>query len=127
MDVLSIVPKVTGRQERLISGDMDQDMNDIEYKISVSGMWEQVGASTKSVNDLWLDLLGGAEVTLLSDTDESTSYIVVPDFGHSPAFVETASGTYKESVELRLISKSVYQEDDAVSTGIADMRPHFGA
>ena len=127
VDVLSVAPVVTGRQERLISGDLDQDFNDIEYRISVSGIWEQVGASTKNVNDLWLDLLGGAEVTFKSDTDDSTSYIVMPDFGHSPAFVDVAKGTYKEAVELRLISKSVYQEDDSTSTGIADMRPHFGA
>lgn len=117
---------VTGRQERLISGDLDQDFQDIEYQISVKGIWEQVGASTKPVNDLWLDLLGGAEVTFKSDTSDSTSYIVMPDLGYRPRFVEVAKGTHKESVELRMISKSVYQEDDSTSTGIADMRPHYG-
>ena len=126
VDRVTITPRVTGRQERLISGDMDQDFHDIEFLISIKGIWEQDGASTKNVNDLWLDLIGGADVAFKSDTDDTTSYTVVPDIRHSPKFVEVARGTHKETVELKLISKSVYQEDASVVTGVADMRPHFG-
>ena len=126
VDKVSILPRVKGRQERLISGDMDQDFHDIEFVISIIGMFEQVGASTKSANALWLDSLGGAEPAFKSDTDDSTSYTVMPDLSHSPEFVSTMAGTYKETVILKFIGKSVYQEDAATSTGIADMRPHYG-
>jgi len=125
VDQVMIKPRATGRQERLISGDIDEDLHDIEFLITIKGLWEQVGASTKSANALWLDLLGGADATFKSDTADSTSYIVKADFNHSPSFVETTKGTYKEAVELRLISKSVYQETDSVATGIAGMRPHY--
>lgn len=121
-----MTPRITGRQERLISGDLDQDIHDIEFMISVKGIWEQDGASDKSANALWLDLLGGAEATFVSDTDVATSYLVKPDISHSPRFVSVSRGTYAEMIELRFISKSVYQEDDSVATGIAGMRPHFG-
>lgn len=127
VDVASIRIVADGDQARAISGDMDTDVRDIELRISISGMWEQVGASTKPANDLWLDALGGAEITFKSDTADSTSFIVVPDITHSPEFVITKRGTYLESVELKFISKSVYQEDDSVITGLADMRPHYGA
>jgi hypothetical protein len=106
---------------------MDQDFHDIEFQITVRGLFEQVGASSKSANQLWLDALGGAAISFKSDTDDSTTYAVVPDFQHSPMFVETGRGTYKETVELRFFSGSVYQEDDTAATGVAGMRPHFGA
>lgn len=125
VDSVSIAPVVTGEQERLISGDMDTNVHDIEYQIRVTGIFEQDGASTKSANQLWLDALGGAEIAFKSDTDDSTSYIVTPVLSHSPAFVEAANGVYREAVELRFVSKSVYQETDSVSTGLAALRPHY--
>ena len=127
MDEIDIDMPTTGRQERLISGDMDQDFQDLEFVIELKGIFEQVGASNKSANQLWLDLIGGAEVTFKSDTDDSTSYIVVPDLKRSFKVKKVSKGTHKESVQIPLISKSVYQEDDSVSTGVADMRPHYGA
>ena len=125
VDSVSVTPVTTGRQERLISGDMDSEFHDIEFQISVSGIWEQDGASSKSANALWLDALGGAEMTFKSDTDVSTSYTVVADLDHSPSFVQAVKGTYLEAVELRFISKSVYQEDASAATGVAGMRPHY--
>ena len=120
------MPRVYGAQERLISGDMDTDIHDIELRISVKGIFEQVGASDKSANELWLDLMGNASVTFNSDTDSSTTYTVIPDISHSPKFVDTTKGTYKESVELKLISLSTYQETDATISGVAGFRPHIG-
>lgn len=125
VDSVSVVPVVTGRQERLISGGLDSEFHDVEFQISVIGVWEQDGASTKSANALWLDALGGAEITFKSDTEDSTSYIVEPDYSHNPSFVQTAKGVYMEAVELRFVSKSVYQETDSTSTGVAGMRPHY--
>ena len=125
VDSLSIDTVVTGRQERLISGDMDSEFHDVEYRISISGVWEQVGASSKSANALWLDALGGAEITFKSNTDDSTSYIIVPDLSHAARFSGVTRGVQLETADLRFISKSVYQEDDSISTGIAALRPHY--
>ena len=86
---------------------------------------EQVGASTKSANALWLDAIGGAEITFKSDVDDSTSYIIVPDLSHVARFSSVVRGVQLEAADLRFISKSVYQEDASTSTGIAALRPHY--
>lgn len=127
VDEVTITPRVTGSQSRLISGGMDSDFQDIEFQIVVRGVFEQVGASGKSANQIWLDALGGAAIAFSSDTDDGTSYNVVADYSHSPVFVDTGRGTYREAVELRFFSSSVYQEDHSTSTAIAGLRPHFGA
>ena len=109
---------------------MDTDFQDIAFLTSlITGVWEQVGASSKSANALWLDALGGAEITFNPDAIQTTttSYIVVPDISHSARFFTDAiKGVYLETVELRFISKSRrIKPTDSVATGLAALRPHY--
>ena len=124
VDKVTISDNTSGRQERLISGDMDTDIQDIEFYFSIVGVWEQVSASDKSANALWLDSKT-YDITLNPDTSQSTTLVVVPDLSHSPVFSDTTRGVYLETVELRFISKSVYQPTDSVATGLAALRGHY--
>ncbi len=126
-DAVELSARVDGDQQRLISGDMDQDIRDIEILVTVKQVWEQSGASDKAPGALWLDLLAKTNIIFKPDTSESCEFVIVPDLSHTPTFVATIKGTYLETIELRFISKSVYQPADAVMTNLVAMMPFFGA
>lgn len=126
-DVVQLALRIDGDQQRLISGDIDQDIRDIEILVTVKQVWEQSGASDKSPGALWLDLAAGTNIVFKPDTSGSCEFVVVPDLSHTPTFVATIRGTYLETIELRFISKSVYQPADAVMTNLVALMPFFGA
>ena len=114
---------INGEQVRLIDGVLDQDVRDIAITLDVSTIWEQVDASDKSPGQLWLDLLNGSEITFKPDSDESVSFIILPDLDHVPTVVAISTGIYLETVALRFLSKSTYQPTDSTLTGLVGLMP----
>lgn len=126
-DSVRIQAIVDGDQQRLISGDMDQDIRDIAFRVTVKQVWEQVGASDKQPQQVWLDLLAETNIVFKPDVSQDGSFVIVPDLSHTATFMATTLGTYLERVELRFISKSTYQPTDTVATDLAALMPFFGA
>jgi len=116
-----------GEQQRLIDGTLDQDAREIFFRVTVNQVWEQVGASDKRPVAMWLDMLGGEEITFKPDTSGSSSFIIYPDLGHSPTAIALRLGTHRRKVSLRFLSKSTYQYNDSVATTLAALMPHVGS
>lgn len=126
-DLVSVAFRINGQQRRLLSGDMETQVHDLEVLVTVGGVFEQTGADDKSAGQVWLDLLAGTEIEFQPDTDGTDpAMIVVPDLSHVYTAVAIQKGHHMEGTELRLISKSTYQPADSAITNLEALRPSYG-
>lgn len=124
-DNVKIDLRIDGDQQRLISGDLDQDIRDIELIVTVKQVWEQVSGTDNRPTQMWLDLLAETNIVFKPDTGEDGSFVIVADITHPATFLATIKGTKLETVALKFRSLSVYQPTDTVMTDLAAIMPFF--